>query len=111
MALAAFGFPPFKDLLADADGVVMVVLFADVDCEEPAATETKAPESNEINHNKTTICNRNNWTSGHQSSAAWQQRTGESVLLYSSTTRQLLSQAWTDDAGHARPGGKDHGPR
>ena len=103
MALAAFGFPPFKSkaLLADADGVVMVVLFADVDCEEPAATETKVSDSNEINHNKTMICNCNNWTSGRQSSAAWQRWTGELVLSYSLTTCPLRSQARTDHAGRA----------
>ena len=59
----------------------MVVRFADVDCEEPAATEMKASDSNEINHNKTIIRNRNNQISGRQSSAAWQQWMGELVLL------------------------------
>ena len=91
MALAAFGFPPSEALLAD--GVVMVVLFADVDCEEAAATETKVSDSNEINHNKTMICNR-------RSSAARPRRTGElvSLYLYLLTTRQLQLLAWMDGA-------------
>ena len=68
MALTAFGFPPSEALLADE--VVMVVLFADVDCEEAAATETNVSDSNQINHNKTTICNL-------RSSTARPRRTGE----------------------------------
>ena len=61
----------------------MVVIITDVGCEEPAATEIKASDSIKINHNKTTIRNCNNWTSGRQSSAAWQRWTGGLVSLYS----------------------------
>ena len=69
-----------------------MVLFNDIDCEEAAATETNVSDSNQINHNKTTICNL-------QPSAA-PRRTGELVssYLYLLTARQLQLRARTDNS-------------